>query len=248
MAALEISFAGAAGAGVLSFLSPCVLPLVPAYLCFLGGVSLDQLAGEAREKDAGLTGRIMAAALAFVLGFSTVFVALGASASAVNQLLLSNLDVIGPIAGAVIVVFGLHYMGLIRIPFLNYEARVHLEAKPAGLLGAYVIGLAFAFGWTPCVGPVLATILTVAASRESLGYGASLLAVYALGLGVPFLIAALAARPFVNWMRRFRRHLRKVEIAVGGLLVAVGVLFIVGAFQSLSYLLIEWFPVLGTIG
>jgi len=248
MAALDISFAGAAGAGVLSFLSPCVLPLVPAYLCFLGGVSLDQLAGDERDKDSALTGRILAAAVAFVLGFATVFVSLGASASFINQLLLRNLDVIAPIAGGIIVVFGLHYMGVVRIPFLYYEARVHVDAKPAGLIGAYVIGLAFAFGWTPCVGPVLATILAVAATRDSLMYGASLLAVYALGLGVPFLIAALAARPFVAWLRRFSQHLRKVEIAVGGLLVVVGVLFILGTFQTLSYLLIEWFPILGTIG
>src|SRR5258708_5048014 len=144
MAAFDISYAGAAGAGLLSFLSPCVLPLVPAYLCFLGGVSLEQLAGsEQTGGQNGPTARIMAAALAFLAGFATVFVALGASASAVNQLLMQHMAVIGPIAGAVIVVFGLHYMGAIRIPFLNYEARVHVDSRPAGLIGAYVIGLAF---------------------------------------------------------------------------------------------------------
>ena len=222
---------------------------MPAYLCFLGGVSLEQLSGaEPPAKGDGLTARILAAALAFVAGFATVFVALGASASAINQLLMQHMAVIAPMAGIVIVAFGLHYMGLIRIPFLNYEARVHVEHRPAGLVGAYVIGLAFAFGWTPCVGPVLATILTVAASRESLVFGASLLAVYALGLGVPFLVAAFAARPFIRFMRRFRRHLRKVEIGIGAALVAVGIAFVTGAFQSMSYLLIEWFPALAAIG
>jgi len=247
MASLDISFAGAAGAGVLSFLSPCVLPLVPAYLCFISGASLEQLT---RDDKAGedMMGRVMVSAVAFVLGFSTVFVALGATASAVSHLLLSNKHILGPIAGAVIIVFGLHYMGVFRIAFLNYEARLHLDSKPLGLVGAYVAGLAFAFGWTPCIGPVLSTILTVAGSRDSLLYGTSLLAVYALGLGVPFLIAAFAAKPFMAWMRRFRRHLRKVEIAIGGLLVAVGLLFVTGTFETLSYLLIEWFPVLGTIG
>jgi cytochrome c-type biogenesis protein len=247
MAALDISFAGAAGAGVLSFLSPCVLPLVPAYLCFISGASLEQLT-RSNEANSEIMGRVLTAAVAFVLGFSTVFVALGATASAVSAFLLSYKHILGPIAGVIIGILGLHYMGVFRIAFLNYEARMHLDSRPIGLAGAYVAGLAFAFGWTPCIGPVLSTILTVAGSRDSLAYGTSLLAVYALGLGVPFLIAALAAKPFIEWMRRFRRHLRKVEIGIGGLLVLVGLAFVTSTFETMSYLLIEWFPVLGQIG
>jgi cytochrome c-type biogenesis protein len=247
MAALDISFAGAAGAGALSFLSPCVLPLVPAYLCFISGASLEQLTRE-DEGRRDMMARLFISAVAFVLGFSTVFVSLGATASAVSHILLSYKHILGPIAGVIIAVLGLHYMGVFRIAFLNYEARLHLDSKPMGVIGAYIAGLAFAFGWTPCIGPVLSTILTVASSRDSLAYGTSLLAVYALGLGVPFLIAALAAKPFIDWMRRFRRHLRKVEIGIGSLLVLVGLLFITSTFETMSYLLIEWVPALGAIG
>jgi len=248
MGGLEISYLGAAGAGALSFLSPCVLPLVPAYLCFLGGVSLDQLTADEEARPRGVGGRVLAAAAMFVLGFSTVFVALGASASWISGFLLDNKLWLGRGAGVVIVIFGLHFMGLLRIPFLNYEARFQARAAPAGLLGAYLVGLAFAFGWTPCIGPVLATILTVAARYESIAYGTSLLAVYAAGLGVPFLLAALLSRPFMDWLRRFRRHMHKVELTVGGLMVATGLLFLFGSFEVLAFWLIETFPALGAIG
>ena len=263
---LDISFALAAGAGALSFLSPCVLPLVPAYLCFVAGTSLDQVAaarggtviagagGEAviarggGESSAALTRRVARYALAFVLGFSTVFVALGATASAVSALLFDHLAVISQVAGAVIVVFGLHYMGLFRIKLLNREARFQVGKSPVGLVGAYAVGLAFAFGWTPCIGPILATILTVAASTDSVGYGVSLLSVYALGLGIPFMAAALAVGPFMRFLSRFRRHIHKVEIGVGALLVATGLLIFFNRLSDLSYYLIEVFPVLAEIG
>lgn len=247
MNGFEISYAAAAGAGILSFLSPCVLPLVPAYLCFMAGTSLDRLAGESAA-DRDLTRRVAMTAFAFVLGFSTVFVLMGATASVLNRLILEHMDVIGKVAGAVIIVFGLHYMGAFRIGFLNRDVRLHPEATPTGWLGAYVIGLAFAFGWTPCVGPILATILTLAASRDSLGFGVSLLSVYALGLGIPFMIAALAIRPFMAFLARFRRHLHKVEMAAGALLVVTGLLIFTNSLGQLGYYLLEAFPILGRIG
>ncbi len=248
MAVFDISYAGAAGAGLLSFLSPCVLPLVPAYLCFLGGVSLEELTAEGEDGRRLRSRRVIWAALAFVVGFSVVFVAFGATASALSRLILEYKDILGRIAGVLIILFGLHFMGLLSINLLNREARVHLERKPAGLFGAFVIGLAFAFGWTPCIGPVLATILAVAARSDSLAYGTSLLFVYAAGLGVPFLVVALAAGPFVGWMGRFRRHLRRIELAVGGLLVLTGLLFVFNYFEVIGFYLIETFPVLAEIG
>jgi len=249
MDGLFFSYAGALGGGILSFLSPCVLPLVPAYLCFLGGVSLEQLTGEDGEAVEATDGRqVLFAALAFVLGFSVVFISLGASASAVSGLILDHKEILGRIAGVIIIIFGVHFIGLIRIPFLNYEARVHLAEKPAGLTGAFVIGLAFAFGWTPCIGPVLATILSVAARADSLLYGTTLLGVYALGLGIPFLLAAFAARPFMRLMFRARRHMQKIEYAMGGLLIVTGMLFVLNSFEILSYWMLETFPFLAEIG
>lgn len=242
-----ISYGLAAGAGLISFLSPCVLPIVPGYLCFVASTSLDQLTDDARP-DPALARRVVVSAVLFVLGFSVVFVALGASASAINDLIFRHIDVINKIAGAVIVIFGLHYMGLFRIPLLNREARLHPESVPTGALGAFLIGLAFAFGWTPCVGPILATILTMAANNESLGYGVSLLGAYALGLGVPFVLAALAVRPFMSFLRRVRHHLRKVQLATGGLLVITGAMIFTGSLSVLSYYLLEIFPAFAAIG
>ncbi len=247
MAAIDLSYAAAAGGGLLSFLSPCVLPLVPAYLCFLAGTSLDKLVA-ADGPDRTVTRRATVMSIAFVLGFSTVFVLLGASASAINRLLIEHLDVIAKIAGAVIVVFGLHFMGILRIPVLNREARFTPEARPAGLLGGYLVGVAFAFGWTPCIGPILATILAIAASVDSLSFGISLLTVYALGLGIPFIAAALAMRPFMAFLRKFRRHIHKVELVAGGLMVATGVLIFSNSLQVMSYWLLDVFPFLATIG
>ncbi|WP_430398317.1 cytochrome c biogenesis CcdA family protein [Ferrovibrio sp.] len=247
MNGLDVSYAVAAGAGALSFLSPCVLPLVPAYLCFVAGTSLDEML-ERQELDKAETRRVLMAAIAFVLGFSTVFVIMGASASAINQLVVQHLDIIGKIAGGIIILFGLHFMGLLKIPLLYREARINPESRPTSWLGAYVIGLAFAFGWTPCIGPILASILTIAGSRSDLSYGVSLLATYALGLGIPFLLAALAMKPFMRFMQRFRRHLRKVEIAAGALLVTTGVLIFTNSLGQFSYFLLEAFPWFATLG
>lgn len=244
---LDVSFGGALLAGLISFVSPCVLPLVPPYLCFLAGVTLDQL--QASDDRDAPTVRVLASAAAFVLGFATVFVALGATASVIGQTIARHFDLLSIIAGVVIIIImGLHFLGVFRIGLLYREARIHLDAKPPGLLGAYVVGLAFAFGWTPCVGPVLATILFVAGAEETALRGAGLLAVYSLGIGLPFLAAAAFARPFLGWMKRFRRYMGLVEKVMGGLLVVTGLLFATGQMATLSYWLLETFPALGTFG
>lgn len=231
--------------GLLSFVSPCVLPLVPAYLSFLTGSSLEDL------KTRGTADKIPTPvwpALAFVLGFSTVFVSLGAGASSLSRFLLTHQELFSRIAGAAIIILGLHFMGLFKIGLLYREARVHVTAKPKGWIGAYLIGLAFAFGWTPCIGPVLAAILTIAATQEHLTDGILLLAVYSAGLGIPFLIAALGVNAFLGFIQRFRRHMRAVEIAMGLLLVATGVAIFTSALQSLGNILLDWFPWLQNIG
>jgi len=177
-----------------------------------------------------------------------VFIMLGATASALGQMVADYMEVLSTIAGLIIIVLGLHFMGLLRIPLLYREARFNAASKPASLFGAYIIGLAFAFGWTPCVGPILAAILFVAGSDDSVMYGISLLAVYAAGLGIPFLIAALAIRPFMGFMSRFKRHMQTIERVIGALLVVTGILFITGEFSVLAYWILEAFPALGRIG
>jgi cytochrome c-type biogenesis protein len=339
-----VAFAG----GVLSFLSPCVLPLAPPYLAYLSGQTLDRMTAEPSQAERllsrlalgavalmtvafadlilsggrpgplglgamaasvaalgvalaqdAVTRRVFASALAFVMGLATVFVALGATASVVGQILLQNKAAFGLIAGLVIYLLGQHFIGLKRslvtaaimlalwalavliqgadlgaaaaesavplallvglaaalqfsgwehIPLLYREARFEAGRESGGLLGAYVVGLAFAFGWTPCIGPILGTILALAGARETVGEGVAMLAVYAAGLGLPFLLAALFVRPFMRFMRSFRRHMGTVEAAMGGLLVAVGLLMATGRFETLAFWLLEAFPALGTIG
>ena len=243
----QISYFGAFIAGALSFASPCVLPLIPAYISFLGGASLDQLTAE-DGIDSALARRVFISASAFVIGFSTVFIIFGATATALSGLVAQNAILLGQIAGVIIVIFGLHYMGVFRIGFLNFEKRFHLENKPAGLIGSFILGLAFAFGWTPCVGPILASVLMVAASGDSALYGTSLLTVYAAGLGIPFLIAAFAVKPFMSFMGRFRRHMRKVEITIGALLIATGVAIFTGDLAEVANWLLETFPIFTQVG
>ncbi len=240
----NVTVAGAFLAGLLSFASPCVLPLVPPYLCFLAGVSFEEFSDETRE----VTGSVFRTALAFVLGFSTVFVMLGATASFVGQALTQHLDTLAMIAGAMIILMGLHFLGIVRFSWLLATKRVDVERKPPGMLGGYLVGLAFAFGWTPCVGPVLATILFLAAANDTAWQGAGLLLVYSLGIGLPFLAAALFAKPFLRLMGRARRHMLTIERVMGGLLVVTGLLFITGQMSTLSYWLLEMFPALGRIG
>lgn len=235
-------------AGALSFLSPCVLPLVPPYLCYISGLSLDDLSGEDVKVENHHRLRVMLAALCFVLGFTTVFVLLGATASAAGQMLRQYMPILTQIAGIAIIVMGLNFLGLFRLRFLAQEKRYHHEAEGVTLLGAYGIGLAFAFGWTPCIGPVLAAILSIAGSSESVSKGVTLLAIYSLGLGIPFLIAALSLDSFLAFFRKFRRHMPMVERVMGLLLVITGVMFLTGSMQTLSYWLIEWFPGLASIG
>jgi cytochrome c-type biogenesis protein len=243
----SITYLGALGAGVLSFASPCVLPLIPAYLCFLGGASLDELTAEGGV-DKHVQRRVFISAIAFVLGFATVFVMLGATATAVSNMVAENINILSKIAGVIIVIFGLHYMGVFKIGFLNFEKRVHIESKPTSLIGAYIIGLAFAFGWTPCVGPILATILMVAASGDDVMYGVSLLAVYAAGIGFPFLLAAFAVKPFMAFLGRFRKHMRTVELSIGGLLVVTGIAIFTGSLAEVSNWILETFPAIAEVG
>ncbi len=232
--------------GLLSFLSPCVLPLAPPYLAYLAGTTLDQVTDDA--VDDRVARRVQIASLFFVAGLATVFVSLGATASALGQLLAQHKYVLGQVAGVVIAVMGLHFLGIIRIPLLYREARLDGPAKAGGYGGAYLMGLAFAFGWTPCIGPVLGSILVLAAQEETIQAGVMMLLVYALGLGTPFVIAALFIKPFMRWAKGFPRHLGTVEKAMGLLMIAVGVMMFTGAFSNLSYWLLETFPALGTIG
>src|SRR5262245_47545943 len=222
---------GVALAGLVSFLSPCVLPLVPPYLGYLGGTTIEEMTG--RDKlDSGPWRRVVLASVCFVLGFTTVFVILGAGASIFGQWMQTYKAQLAMVAGLVIILFGVHFLGLVRIPLLYRDARLRANVERASLAGAYVMGLAFAFGWTPCIGPVLATVLTLAASEASLGSGVRLLLVYSLGLGIPFVLAAMAIGPFLGFLQRFRHHLRRVEMAMGLLLVLTGALILAAPIRD----------------
>ncbi len=241
----DVTFLAALIAGLVSFLSPCVLPLVPPYLVYLAGTSLERLAD--KEPEPRVKRETVIASLLFVLGFSTVFVTLGASASVIGSLIRAYSGPLATLAGVAIIVMGLHFLGLTQIALLHRQKRLEV-AKPVGLWGAYVMGLAFAFGWTPCIGPILAAILAVAASEQTVAKGASLLAVYSLGLGIPFMLAAFAIEPFAAFLSRFRKYLRRVEQAMGVLLVLTGIAFLTGSINTMSVWLLETFPVLGKIG
>ena len=229
-------------AGVLSFISPCVLPLIPGYLSFVSGVTLDEMRGTATTAPANARRRAVIMSLAFVLGFSLVFVSLGASASAIGTLLMDHLSLLGKIAGVVIILFGLHMMGVLRIGWLYSEKRMQTSGKPAGFFGAMLVGIAFAFGWTPCIGPILAAILAVAATQESVGEGVKLLAVYSAGLGVPFIATSLAINKFFAASARIRKHYHTIEVVSGVLLVAVGVLIFTNRFTIIAQFLTPYLP------
>lgn len=252
--AVDISYLSALGAGAISFLSPCVLPLVPPYLCYMAGVSIDQFKGDGEVDDrveaapTAVRRPLIVASLAFVAGFSTVFIALGAGASTIGGVLRAYQDWLAMAAGIIIIAMGLNFLGVLRIGLFSREARFQTGGVPANPFAAYVMGLAFAFGWTPCIGPVLGPILTLAGARESVGEGAVLLAVYSAGLGIPFLLAAVFSGAFMRFMQSFRRHLGTVEKVIGGLLVIAGILFLTGGMQSMSFWLLEHFPVLGNLG
>lgn len=238
--------AGVIMAGLVSFLSPCVLPLVPPYLAYLGGTTIEQMA-EGGNAQAEAQRRTILAALCFVAGFTTVFVGLGAGASMVGQLIQTYKAGLATVAGAVIILFGLHFLGLLKIPLLYAHVRVETDMRGASLAGAYVIGLAFAFGWTPCVGPVLATVLALAANENSLKAGVGLLLLYSLGLGIPFVLSAMAVKPFLASFAKFRRHLGRVEKVMGAALVITGVLFLTGSIGWVGQWLIENVPALARL-
>jgi cytochrome c-type biogenesis protein len=239
----DIGAGGALFAGLLSFLSPCILPIVPFYLCFLAGVSMETLSGE--DGGAGRR-RVVLASLAFALGVTTVFVALGASATLIGQFMRDWFGVLRWVAAAIIFVMGLHFLGVFRIAFLFREARAEAPT-PVGLPGAYVVGLAFAFGWTPCVGPILAAILFTAGAQETAGAGAGLLLAYSVGMTAPFVLAAIFSGPFLRWMKKFRRHLGLVEKLMGGFLVLFAVLIATNSINIISGWMLEIAPDIGTL-
>ena len=241
----DVSIGGAFLAGLLSFFSPCVLPLVPPYLAYMGGVSIADLREEGATKARA---RVMLAAAAFVAGFSSVFVALGATASWIGQAIGAYLGYFGYAAGVLIIAMGLHFLGVFRIPFLDRTARVGVAQKPAGLAGAYVIGLAFGFGWSPCVGPVLTAILLMAGASGSAGEGAWLLLIYSLGIGVPFLVAAGFAGAFMCWSASMRARLGAIEKAMGVFLIATGIVIFTGQMPTIAFWLLETFPVFQKLG
>ncbi|SFE01719.1 cytochrome c biogenesis CcdA family protein [Roseivivax sediminis] len=230
-------------AGIVSFLSPCVLPIVPPYLAFMSGVSVTEMrAGGSARAKAGL------AALFFVLGLSTVFVLLGFTASAFGAFFLQNQVWLARGAGVVVIVFGLHFLHVFRIPFLDREARIETGDQGGSAFGAYILGLAFAFGWTPCIGPQLGAILSLAASEANVTRGTVLLAVYAAGLGIPFLLAALFLSRAMGLMNRLKPHMKAIERVMGVLLIVVGLALLTGAFSALSFWLLETFPALAMLG
>ncbi|MDX8398377.1 MAG: cytochrome c biogenesis protein CcdA [Mariprofundaceae bacterium] len=244
---IEVTLIGAFAAGLLSFLSPCVLPLVPAYLSYISGVSVDALRQQGTE-NTSIRRIAIIQSLWFIAGFSLIFIGLGASATWLGQWLLSHMSILGKGAGAIIFIFGLHYTGLIRIPFLMMEARVDTNSVNAKSgIGALVLGSAFAFGWTPCIGPILGAILAVAGAQQEIGNGILLLSAYSAGLAVPFLLAALATDAFLSWSKRFKRHLHFIEIISGVLLMLVGALIFLGSFSILAAWLIEYLPWLADI-
>lgn len=255
---LGISLPVIFGAGILSFLSPCVLPLVPPYLTYMSGVSFDQYRAEGDARGAAWR-RSVLTSIFFVFGFSLIFIALGASATLFGRAFRSafalqfniggmSFGVLATLAGIVIILFGLHFLGVFRIGVLDRQMRHQGPAMASGPLGGFLLGLAFAVGWTPCIGPVLAAILAVASNQESAQEGALLLAVYSAGLGVPFILAGLAIGPFLGFFEKFRRHLGIVEKIMGLVLVLTGLLFITGQFTRIAFWFQATFPVLNQIG
>ena len=241
---LDVTLGAAFIADLLSFLSPCILPLVPPFLCYMAGVSVTDVSGDRPD----LRPRILVSALAFVTGFSLVFVALGSTASIAGRFISAHLSMLGMVAGVLIIVMGLHFLLVFRIPLLYRSATVQVENRPAGVAGAFVMGLAFAFGWTPCAGPILAAVLMMAGSEDTVGRGALLLLAYSAGTGVPFLIAAAFTGRFVTALGRARRHLGVVEKTIGAFLVATGLIFLTGLLPAVSEWLLEQFPGLTSIG
>jgi cytochrome c-type biogenesis protein len=220
----NVSVFAAFFAGLVSFLSPCILPLIPAYLSFVSGVSLDEM----REKEgpSGVTRGVLLNALLFVTGFSFVFVSLGATATFLGQFFIGKIGFLKIAGGVLVILFGLHTLHIFRIGFLDQEKRVHHRTKPLGLLGSFLVGVAFALGWTPCIGPILAGVLMVAGTKDTMAHGIFLLAVYSAGLGIPFLLAAVGMERFLSVSTVLKKKFRAVEITSGLLLIGVGLLIL----------------------
>lgn len=244
----DITMGGAVLAGLISFLSPCILPIVPFYLSYLAGVGMGQLTEEGKLTSA-VRIRAFVASLFFSAGVLTIFVALGAGASSLGQVVRDWFDVLRWIAAALIIVMGLHFLGVVRIPILYRQLKAEAgKTDNLGFLGAYVIGLAFAFGWTPCVGPVLAAILFTAAGQDSATEGARLLMAYGVGMTAPFVLAALFIGPFLKFMGRFRKHMGKVEKVMGALLIVFGLLIATNSVNLIAFWMIETFPIFTRLG
>ena len=233
----NVSLLAAFTAGLISFASPCVLPLIPAYLSFISGVSVEEM--KSRDKKSQALKKVSVNTILFVLGFSVVFVALGASATFVGDFLLSKLSLFNKIAGVIIMLLGLHLLGVFRIRFLNYEKRFHARSRPLGPLGSFLVGLAFAFGWTPCIGPILAGILLLASNQDTVINGVVLLSAYSLGLGIPFFVTAVSFHTFLSVFGWIKKHFRVVEIMSGLFLILIGFLIFIGSFSALTGFLIR---------
>jgi cytochrome c-type biogenesis protein len=244
---LDISFAGAALAGLLSFFTPCILPMVPFYLCYMAGISMNELR-EDGDIAPGAQRRLVISAVFFALGVSTIFVLLGMGATALGQAFVQWHEPLSYVAAAILLLFGLHFLGILRIPLLYREAKLESKAEPTTIIGAYVMGLAFGFGWTPCVGPALASILMIASGMGNIWHGGVLLLVYGLSMTAPFVVAALFAKPFLRWMQRNRKYLGYVEKVMGGMLIIFAILIATDAVNLIADAMIRWFPTFGSLG
>jgi len=244
---LEISYAGAALAGLLSFFTPCILPMVPFYLCYMAGISMSELQQDG-DIAPGAQRRLVVSAVMFALGVTSIFVLLGLGATALGQAFAQWKQPLSYVAAAVLFLFGLHFLGILKIPLLYREARLESKAEPTTVIGAYVMGLAFGFGWTPCVGPALASILMVASGMGDLTKGGLLLLVYGLAMTAPFIVAALFAKPFLRWMQRNRKYLGYVEKVMGVMLILFAILIATNAVNLIADAMIRWFPGFQSIG
>lgn len=236
----DISYGGAIIAGLLSFLSPCILPMVPFYLCYLAGISMSELRSDGTQQT-GAQRRLLMGAMAFALGVTTIFVLLGLGATALGSAFSRWRTELSWIAAGILLMFGLHFLGVLRIPLLNRQARIETGGNPASIARAYLMGLAFGFGWTPCVGPALAAILFVASGQDELWRGGTLLLVYGLAMTLPFVLAALFIRPFLDWIGRHRQMLGKVERVMGAMLILFAVLIATDSVNRIAAVMISNF-------
>lgn len=243
----DITFAGAAVAGLLSFFTPCVLPMVPFYLSYMGGLSMAELRSDGAIA-AGAQRRLLVSAVCFALGVTTVFVLLGMGATALGHLFGQYLEPLSYLAAAILLIFGLHFLGVIRVPLLYREARLESSAAPSTVVGAYLMGLAFGFGWTPCVGPALAAILMMASGMGDVWRGGLLLFVYGVGMTAPFVVAALFARPFLAWVQRHRAAFAWVEKGMGAMLIVFAILIATGGVNLIADAMIRWVPAFANLG